>query len=130
MAGVLVAGSLGLSTELYTGLGADWAPAVGGVLYVVFWTMIVLSVRPALSPWWAAAGVFVGTCLLETLQLWQPAPLEAIRSTFIGDALIGTTFVWGDFSHYAVGILAGGLLAQAIRPRPRASEPESRTPDP
>jgi hypothetical protein len=53
--------------------------------------------------------VFVITCALEVLQLWHPKFLETIRSYFIGAALIGTTFSWWDFPHYAIGCYLGWL---------------------
>jgi len=51
--------------------------------------------------------VFIITCALEVLQLWHPKFLEMIRSSFIGSALIGTTFSWLDFPHYAIGCFIG-----------------------
>jgi hypothetical protein len=126
--GFLVAGPLGLSTELYTGPAAGWAPFVGGVLYIVFWTFIVLWIRPSASPWWVAAGVFGATCGLEALQLWHPAPLEAIRDTFVGHALLGSTFAWTDFPHYATGAVLAGPLGRALRPHARPA-PGSSSPD-
>jgi hypothetical protein len=41
------------------------------------------------------------------LQLWHPKSLETIRSSFIGSALIDTTFSWLDFPHYALGSFIG-----------------------
>ncbi|MDL1979085.1 MAG: DUF2809 domain-containing protein [Deltaproteobacteria bacterium] len=54
--------------------------------------------------------VFTITCALEILQMWHPPVLERIRSCFLGRALIGTSFSWWDFPHYAVGCLVGSLL--------------------
>jgi hypothetical protein len=53
------------------------------------------------------AWVFIITSALEVLQLWHPKFLEMIRSSFIGSALIGTTFSWLDFPHYAMGCFIG-----------------------
>ncbi|PSQ72343.1 MAG: hypothetical protein BRD31_01205 [Bacteroidetes bacterium QH_2_64_26] len=64
----------------------------GGILYVIFWTVVVVLAVPSLSPWTVAGGVFIVTCGLEFLQLWSPARLEAIRDTFFGHALPGSTF--------------------------------------
>ncbi|PSQ76559.1 MAG: hypothetical protein BRD33_03015 [Bacteroidetes bacterium QH_6_63_17] len=64
----------------------------GGILYVIFWTVVVVLAVPSLSPWTVAGGVFIVTCGLEFLQLWSPAWLEAIRDTFFGHALPGSTF--------------------------------------
>ena len=41
--------------------------------------------------------------------------LVAIRSTFLGHALIGSTFAWSDFPYYVVGCAAAALYAYAVR---------------
>jgi hypothetical protein len=108
----------GVATKFYGGPAAGWVQAhAGGVLYVIFWTAVVLALRPSLSGPMAAAGVFVGTCLLEGLQGWHPAPLEAIRNTFVGHAVLGSTFSWWDVPHYVTGALLGGLLGRILRPK-------------
>ncbi len=102
---------MGFATKLYTGPGDVWVRSyAGGVLYEVFWILLALLVWRGLSPTRTAAGVFVVTCLLEVLQLWHPASLETVRNTFIGHALIGNTFSWGDFPCYAIGSIAGAAL--------------------
>jgi hypothetical protein len=106
---------LGFATKVYTGPGAWWVnDYLGGVLYVIFWMLVVLLIRPALPPAKVAIGVFLATSALETLQLWHPPLLEAIRATFLGRALIGTTFVPWDFLHYAIGCALGVLLVRSI----------------
>ena len=62
-----------------------------------------------------AITVLVVTCTLAFLQLWHPAFLEAIRSTFLGRTLIGTTFAWWDLPHYAVGCALGTWLGSLLR---------------
>jgi hypothetical protein len=42
--------------------------------------------------------VLVATCLLEFLQLWHPPLLEAVRSTFIGRTVLGTSFTWNVYA--------------------------------
>ena len=106
---------LGFATKVYTGPAAWWVnDYLGGVLYVIFWLLVALLIRPSLSPVKVAIGVFVVTSALETLQLWHPPFLEAIRATFLGQALIGTTFIPWDFLHYAVGCVLGVLLVRGI----------------
>lgn len=103
---------------LYQGPGAIWADRYGAaILYEIFWILVLRLCAPGVSPAAAAAWVFVVTCLLETLQLWHPAVLEAIRSTFIGAVLLGTTFDALDFPHYALGCGIGYLSAVALRRR-------------
>ena len=62
--------------------------------------------RPELATW-IAAGVVLVTCGLEFLQLWHPPWLQAIRSTFLGASLLGTSFSWWDFPAYVVGAGVG-----------------------
>jgi len=67
-----------------------------------------------------AVAVFAVTSALEVLQLWNPPLLAAVRSIFLGRTLIGTTFGWWDFPHYAAGaLLAVVLLRRLPRRHPR-----------
>lgn len=86
---------------------------------------MVLAGGPQLSPWTAAGAVLVATSILEGLQLWQPPLLEAIRDTFVGHAVLGSTFSWADLPHYVVGAALGGGLGQALRPG-NAGDADSR----
>lgn len=98
---------LGIGTKLYAGPLQHWVHAhAGGVIYVSFWCLLVLALWPRLSPALAAGAVLLVTFALECLQLWHPPVLEAVRSTFVGHALIGSAFSWADFPHYIVGALA------------------------
>lgn len=101
---------LGIATKF---VDVDWVRSyVGGVLYVIFFTFLVLFLRPAWRPWRVSLGVFLATCAVEVLQLWHPEWLEPIRATFVGHALLGNTFQWLDFPCYAVG----AALALALCP--------------
>lgn len=109
---------LGFLTKAYTGPAAGWVhDYAGGVLYVAFWVLVVLWLRPSAPARVAAAFVFAATCALELLQLWHPPFLEAIRASFFGRTLLGTTFVWWDFPHYALGALLGLALVRWARSR-------------
>ncbi len=95
---------LGLLTKVATGADGGWLVShAGGVLYEAFWIVAVLAVWPRLAPVRVAAGVLLVTCALEALQLWQPEPLMRARATFVGRALLGSTFDPWDFPHYALG---------------------------
>ncbi len=100
---------LGLLFKIYPGPGQWWFNDYGaGLLYEIFWILIVFAIllRKKLInkiPVW----VFIITSALEVLQLWHPKFLEMIRSSFIGSALIGTTFSCLDFPHYAMGCFIG-----------------------
>ncbi len=105
---ILTITAAGFAAKFYQGPGASWFQDYGAaVCYEIFWILIfsLFWQNHRAIPWL----VFGVTCALEFLQLWNPAPLAAIRSTFIGSALIGTTFVWWDFPHYALGCLLGGF---------------------
>jgi len=96
---------LGFGFKFYSGPGAGWFNAHGAaIFYEVFWCLTALFFFPERRniPVIAAA-VFIVTCLLETIQLWHPPLLEAIRSTHVGVWLIGDSFDWLDFPHYILG---------------------------
>jgi hypothetical protein len=108
--------SAGFLAKFYSGPGQAWVRDYGaGVLYEIFWCLVFFLVWPRRQATRKiAAGVFFGTSFLEVLQLWRPWFLEQIRSTFLGSALIGTTFVWWDFPHYALGCLIGWLWMRSL----------------
>jgi len=103
---------LGFCVKLYTGPGHIWFNNYGaGVLYEVFWILVAfLFWRSRRASSLIPIIVFLCTSALEVLQLWHPPILQSIRSTFIGGALIGTTFVWWDFPHYILGCALGWWL--------------------
>ncbi len=113
---LLIVTPLGFLSKSYTGLGQEWIHDYSGdILYEVFWCLfffLLIPSRKAVTqiPLW----VFGVTCALEILQLWKNPFLDAIRATFLGRTLLGTTFVWWDFPHYAVGCLIGWLWLQQI----------------
>ncbi len=109
---------LGFGAKVYSGPFDTWLNnSAAGALYEVFWCLVVfwLWARPERAGA-IALGVFGATCLLEFLQLVDSPALRAIRSTFLGRALIGTTFAWMDLAYYAAGSLLGwGLLRTLSR---------------
>ena len=118
--GLAVVAPLGFATKLYAGPGHLWFNHYGGgVLYEVFWILVVFGLWPR-PPWVGRipAGVLAATCALEVLQLWEPWFLQAIRSTFVGRTLLGTTFVWWDFPHYLLGCVLGWLWIRRLARRP------------
>ena len=109
---------LGFGTKIYTGPGSAWVFGhAGGLVYVAFWTLLVLAVRPDLSATRVAVWVLVVTCALEFLQLWHPPFLEAARRPFLGQALLGSTFSWSDFPYYAAGAVVGALVGRGCSSR-------------
>ena len=111
LAALAVVTPLGLATKFYSGPGAAWVSgSAGGFLYVVFWIALILALRPRLSRTAVAAGVLAATCALEFAQLWHPPLLERMRATFVGHALLGSTFAWSDFPYYFLGASVGYAL--------------------
>ena len=112
LAALAVVTPLGFLSKFYSGPGASWvADNAGGFLYVVFWIAVVLALVPNLSGAAVAASVLIATCALEFAQLWHPPYLERIRATFLGHALLGSTFAWSDFPYYFAGALVGYALS-------------------
>ncbi|MDJ0519599.1 MAG: DUF2809 domain-containing protein [Trichodesmium sp. MO_231.B1] len=95
---------LGLATKFYEGIFSEWLNnSFSSIFYEAFWIFLVIFIRPQLPPGLVAFLVFLVTSLLEFLQLWKPAFLQAIRATLIGRLLLGNTFVWWDFLYYILG---------------------------
>ncbi len=109
---LLIITPAGFILKSYSGIGRWWFNNHGaGVLYELFWILVVFFIVPRkqyVSK--IPVGVFIITCALEILQLWHPWFLEKIRSYYFGRALIGTTFTWWDFPHYAIGCIMGWIL--------------------
>ncbi len=108
---LLIITPLGFASKFYIGPGAWWFNDYAvGFFYEIFWCLIAVLFLPYASAFRISCTVLGITCFLEFLQLWHPPFLEAIRSTFIGSTLIGTTFVWWDFPHYVIGCFTGWIL--------------------
>jgi hypothetical protein len=119
---LLIVTPVGFSVKLYTGPGQAWVNNyAAGLVYEIFWCLALFLVWPRWSSTARiAAGVFLVTSLLEVLQLWHPWALEQVRATFLGRALIGTTFSWWDFPHYVLGCGLGWLWMRRIHGRQEA----------
>jgi hypothetical protein len=117
-----LAASLALVTPLgfyakrgYHGPGAAWVhDSLGGVLYEIFWCLVVAILIPRWSAGRIAIAVLTATCALEFLQLWHPPLLEWMRSCFVGHLVLGSYFDWSDFLYYFAGTAAGWLWLRAI----------------
>ena len=106
---------LGFYTKYYSGPASQWVHnSMGGILYVLFWSLFV-SLFIAKPPVFKIATiVFLLTCIIELLQLWQPAFLMHLRSTFIGRTILGTSFSPFDFLHYFLGFILSIVLLKFI----------------
>jgi len=113
---ILLITPLGFYTKFYSGPAAAWVNnSLGGVLYVVFWSLCAYLLFEKASVLRIVAIVFVVTCVLEFAQLWQPFVLEWLRSFFLGRTVLGTSFSWLDFIHYALGCLLALLWLRQLR---------------
>src|SRR3954451_19161540 len=85
---------IGLGLKFYRGPAQafvnDWSSSLA---YECFWMLAVFFLVPRRSAIARIAlGVFLATCVIEFSQLWHPPPLEAVRRTFVGRLVLGTTF--------------------------------------
>jgi hypothetical protein len=89
----------------YRGWGEYWVRFyVSGAVYEIIWCLVLFFFWPRKAyivriP----LIVFILTCGLEFLQLWEAGFLEKFRATLVGAALIGTDFVWLQFPFYVLG---------------------------
>lgn len=100
--------------RFYAPIDLEWRDRSGGVTYVVFWILVYALIRPAAPALPVALTVLFITCCLEFLQRWHPAWLEAIRRTWPGRLVLGTTFEWSDFPPYFVGAAIGFLVMRLL----------------
>ncbi|MFU8843307.1 MAG: DUF2809 domain-containing protein [Bacteroidales bacterium] len=113
---VLIITPLGFYTKFYEGAGSRWVnDSLGGLLYVVFWCLVVFIAFPKSRSSRIAVAVFLATCLLEFLQLWRPPFLEFLRSFFIGRTILGNSFNWMDFPYYFIGSVIGYFIIRVVR---------------
>ena len=107
---------LGFAAKWYAGPARWWLNNwAASIVYELFFMLLVFFICPrkgAVAP--IAVGVCAATIALEFLQLWHPAWLQAIRGTFFGRALLGTTFAASDLPIYPVGCLLGWLLLHGL----------------
>jgi hypothetical protein len=112
---ILIITPIGFYTKFYEGPFQEWVNNYsGGVLYVIFWNLVVFLLFPDADKLKIVFIVFIATSLLEALQLWHPPVLEAVRSNFIGRTILGNSFNWWDFPHYIAGSALGYFLLNWI----------------
>lgn len=117
---LLIVTPSGFILKFFQGPASWWFNNYGaGVLYEIFWILVISFFFPNKKsvraiPLW----VFTITSCLEFLQLWHPWFLEEIRSRFLGTILIGTSFTWWDFPHYAIGCIIGWRWMEYLFKKP------------
>ncbi len=113
---LLIVTPAGFYSKFYSGPASEWVNnSFGGLLYEIFWCLVVFFLFPGIRVWKIGLGVFFVTCLLEFLQLWNPQFLNYIRSFFIGQAVLGNSFIWSDFIYYFTGSITGILWIFLIK---------------
>ena len=106
---------LGFFTKFYSGPAMNWiSNSIGGLIYEIFWCLVLFFLFPKASPILLASIVFISTCILEFLQLWHPLFLESLRSNFIGRTILGNAFNWMDFPYYLAGSILGYFILRFI----------------
>lgn len=100
----------------YRGWGQYWVKDyVSGIVYVMVLSVAMFTVLPSRkNTVRIPLIVFMLTCILEFLQLYKPPILQAFRATLIGQALIGTTFVWLQFPFYIAGAISSYFLLKFL----------------
>ncbi|MGB3401863.1 MAG: DUF2809 domain-containing protein [Microcoleaceae cyanobacterium] len=108
----------GIFSKYYQGLFQEWINnSFGGIPYIIAWTALILLIQPHFNPKKVAFWVLIVNVFIEFLQLWHPPFLQAIRATFLGRMLLGTTFVFSDFIYYGIGCLLSGWLFTSLKHR-------------
>jgi Protein of unknown function (DUF2809) len=81
----------------------------GCIFYEILWILVGAFLYPRANRKPIAIWVFLGTCGIEFLKLYQPPWLQAIRTTLPGRLILATTFDWSNFPVYLLGSYLGWL---------------------
>ncbi len=118
LVGIVCIIPLGYGVRFSSALNAPLLQDIAGaVCYQMLWMMIVAFIRPKLSLAKCAVGVFIASSAIEFLQLCKLPFLLALRATWLGRVILGTTFLWADFPPYALGCVFGWVTLSALRKR-------------
>lgn len=118
LAGIVLIIPLGYFVRFSKELHAPLLQDIGGSLaYQILMMLGLAFLFPRLPLVKCAVGVFVFSCAVEVLQLWQAHFILAVRATWPGRVILGTTFNWWDFPPYALGCVLGWFVLSALRRR-------------
>ena len=93
-----------------------WPRSYGAaIFYEVFWILLLGTFARGWSAPACAIVVFAATGALEFLQRVHGPMLDGIRGTWLGRALIGSSFDPWDFAAYAAGCAFGAVLLRRLR---------------
>jgi hypothetical protein len=113
---LLIITPAGFYSKFYNGPASEWINnSFGGLLYVVFWCLVVFFLFPRVRPLKIILPVLLVTCMLEFLQLWNPQFLNYLRSFFIGQAILGNSFICSDFIYYCAGSILGFFWIHLVK---------------
>lgn len=113
---IVIITALGFSAKLVPHGEATWlSNQLAGLFYVTELSLILYLFFPDHFIILLVIAAFLLTSLVEFMQLWHPAFLEPIRSSFLGHTIIGSTFSWLDFPWYVGGAVLGWLLLKWIK---------------
>jgi len=101
---IIIVASVGILCNFYTGFLSFWVRnSFGGVLYEIFWCLIILFFFSKMQPIFIVTLTFIVTCILEFLQLIHTPCLEFFRGFIIGRLILGTSFSLLDIPYYFIG---------------------------
>ncbi len=116
---ILILVPLGFLVKEYHGIGEHIvSDKLAGTLYVIFWSILFYFFFYRTTVKILVLSVFIATCSLEFLQLVSTPFLNAIRSGYIGRALIGNSFSWTDFIFYILGSIISYYIICKINKLP------------
>jgi hypothetical protein len=113
-----------VAVVLVVGLGLLWRSELmplprffvkyGGVALWALMVFLGLGVAFPRTPTVRLAGIAgcIAWCV-EFLQLYHATWIDAVRSTQLGNLVLGTTFHWPDLVAYLVGIVGGAAMESA-----------------
>ncbi|MGC1307220.1 MAG: DUF2809 domain-containing protein [Phormidesmis sp.] len=108
--------ALGLSSKAYSGWGAGWVNDYSGdVIYEMFWIWLVGAWQVHWPVKRIAIAIFLITAVIECTQL-IPFPANW-QAQLWWRLLLGSSFSWPDFIHYAVGCWLGGISLSGLQNR-------------
>lgn len=93
------------------------ASHIGGVLYVLFGSLLFSVVFPRMKNYMTVLIAFGITCLLEFIQYFRfPFMLELTKIKVFA-YLFGNNFNWYDFLYYIIGAALGYAVLILLTPR-------------
>jgi hypothetical protein len=81
----------------------------GCIFYEILWILVGAFLYPKANRKLVAIWVFLGTCGIEFLKLYQPPWLQTIRGTLPGRLILGTNFDLYNLPVYLFGSYLGWL---------------------